>query len=54
MATVSLAEAKAHLSALVERAAAGEPVRIPSAGQAGGPDHRNRDPAKANRCSCAS
>ena len=28
MATVSLAEAKANLSALVERAAAGEPVRI--------------------------
>jgi prevent-host-death family protein len=28
MATVSLAEAKAHLSALVERAAAGEPVHI--------------------------
>jgi prevent-host-death family protein len=28
MATVSLAEAKAHLSALVERAAAGELVRI--------------------------
>ena len=28
MATVNLAEAKAHLSALVDRAAAGEPVRI--------------------------
>lgn len=28
MATVNLAEAKAHLSALVERAASGEPVRI--------------------------
>lgn len=28
MATVSLAEAKAHLSALVARAAAGEPIRI--------------------------
>jgi prevent-host-death family protein len=28
MASVNLAEAKAHLSALVEQAAAGEPVRI--------------------------
>jgi prevent-host-death family protein len=28
VATVSLAEAKAHLSALVQRAAAGEPIRI--------------------------
>jgi prevent-host-death family protein len=28
MATVSVAEAKAHLSALVKRAAAGEPVLI--------------------------
>jgi prevent-host-death family protein len=28
MATVSLAEAKAHLGALVKRAAAGEPVHI--------------------------
>lgn len=28
MATVNLAEAKAHLSALVDRAAAGEPVCI--------------------------
>ncbi len=28
MATVSLAEAKAHLSSLVEQAAAGESIRI--------------------------
>ena len=28
MVTVNLADAKAHLSALVERAASGEPIRI--------------------------
>lgn len=34
MSTVNLANAKAHLSELVERAAAGEPVRITRRGKA--------------------
>lgn len=34
MQSINLAEAKAHLSALVERAAAGEPVRILRRGKA--------------------
>lgn len=34
MRTVSLADAKAHLSELVEHAAAGEPVRITRRGKA--------------------
>jgi len=34
MQSVNLADAKAHLSALVERAAAGEPVRIMRRGKA--------------------
>ena len=34
MASVTLADAKAHLSALVERAARGEPVRITRRGKA--------------------
>jgi len=49
MRNVNLVDARAHLSKLVGRAAAGDSVLITRRGKASGPDHGRPNPAQTDR-----